>query len=196
MNYTVHVNRRQLPSFMSPQLQLFDARSPADRWTVRVSRRARRLSVRVYPGGRVEVVVPPGASPRSGAEVHRHAPAVDPSPRRGSLDSRCGRRQPSGVDQAAGDRSSLRGRVRIRSSTHRTRARRRRERLDRERAVARRPRDRRGAARLARRTGAASRLGERARQSCASKAASVTRARRFAGSARAGAAALRAARSA
>lgn len=63
MNYTVRVNRRQFPSFMTPQLQLFDSRSPADRWTVRVSGRARRLSVRVYPGGRVEVVVPPGASP-------------------------------------------------------------------------------------------------------------------------------------
>lgn len=63
MNYTVQVNRRQLPSFNSPQLQLFDSRSAADRWTVRVSGRARRLSVRVYPGGRVEVVVPPGASP-------------------------------------------------------------------------------------------------------------------------------------
>jgi predicted metal-dependent hydrolase len=49
-------------SFMSSQLQLFDSRDAADRWTVRVSRRARRLSVRVYPGGRVEVVVPPGAS--------------------------------------------------------------------------------------------------------------------------------------
>lgn len=47
----------------SAQLQLFDARELADRWQVRVSRRARRLSVRVYPGGRVEVVVPPGASP-------------------------------------------------------------------------------------------------------------------------------------
>lgn len=63
MNYTVHVNRRQFPSFMTPQLQLFEARSLADRWTVRVSGRARRLSVRIYPGGRVEVVVPPGASP-------------------------------------------------------------------------------------------------------------------------------------
>ena len=47
---------------MAAQLQLFDARESADRWTVRVSRRARRLSVRVYPGGRVEVVAPPGAS--------------------------------------------------------------------------------------------------------------------------------------
>jgi hypothetical protein len=47
---------------MSAQLQLFDARGEDDRWTVRVSRRARRLSVRVYPGGRVEVVAPPGAS--------------------------------------------------------------------------------------------------------------------------------------
>lgn len=63
MNYTVQVNRRQLPSFSSPQLQLFETRSADDRWTVRVSGRARRLSVRVYPGGRVEVVVPPGASP-------------------------------------------------------------------------------------------------------------------------------------
>ena len=63
MNYTVHVNRRQFPSFMTPQLQLFETRSLADRWTVRVSGRARRLSVRIYPGGRVEVVVPRGASP-------------------------------------------------------------------------------------------------------------------------------------
>lgn len=47
---------------MSAQLQLFEARASADRWTVRVSHRARRLSVRVYPGGRVEVVAPPGAS--------------------------------------------------------------------------------------------------------------------------------------
>jgi len=57
------VNRRQLPSFSSPQLQLIDTRSADDRWTVRISGRARRMSVRVYPGGRVEVVVPPGASP-------------------------------------------------------------------------------------------------------------------------------------
>jgi predicted metal-dependent hydrolase len=63
LNYTVQVNRRQLPSFSSPQLQLFDTRTADDRWTVRVSGRARRLSVRVYPGGRVEVVVPQGASP-------------------------------------------------------------------------------------------------------------------------------------
>ena len=47
---------------MSGQLQLFESRDVAQAWNVRVSRRARRLSVRVYPGGRVEVVVPPGAS--------------------------------------------------------------------------------------------------------------------------------------
>ena len=63
MNYTVRVNRHPIASCMSPQLQLFESRGVADRWTVRVSRRARRLSVRVYPGGKVEVVVPPGASP-------------------------------------------------------------------------------------------------------------------------------------
>lgn len=48
---------------MTAQLQLFESREATPSWTVRVSRRARRLSVRVYPGGRVEVVVPPGASP-------------------------------------------------------------------------------------------------------------------------------------
>jgi predicted metal-dependent hydrolase len=48
---------------MTAQLQLFEARDSGAPWNVRVSRRARRLSVRVYPGGRVEVVVPPGASP-------------------------------------------------------------------------------------------------------------------------------------
>jgi predicted metal-dependent hydrolase len=47
---------------MTAQLQLFESRDATPSWTVRVSRRARRLSVRVYPGGRVEVVVPPGAS--------------------------------------------------------------------------------------------------------------------------------------
>ncbi|HEU4655353.1 MAG TPA: SprT family zinc-dependent metalloprotease [Steroidobacteraceae bacterium] len=47
---------------MSAQLSLFEPRDHSQSWTVRVSRRARRLSVRVYPGGRVEVVVPPGAS--------------------------------------------------------------------------------------------------------------------------------------
>ncbi|HMN45627.1 MAG TPA: SprT family zinc-dependent metalloprotease [Povalibacter sp.] len=49
-------------SSSAAQLQLFEARDPAQPWHVRISRRARRLSVRVYPGGRVEVVVPPGAS--------------------------------------------------------------------------------------------------------------------------------------
>jgi predicted metal-dependent hydrolase len=47
---------------MSAQLQLFESREATPHWTVRVSRRARRLSVRVYPGGRVEVVAPHGAS--------------------------------------------------------------------------------------------------------------------------------------
>lgn len=46
----------------SAQLQLFEPRDTVSGWNVRVSRRARRLSVRVYPGGQVEVVVPPSAS--------------------------------------------------------------------------------------------------------------------------------------
>jgi predicted metal-dependent hydrolase len=47
---------------MQSQLQLFSS-DRSEPWSVRVSPRARRLSVRVYPGGRVEVVVPQGASP-------------------------------------------------------------------------------------------------------------------------------------
>jgi hypothetical protein len=41
------------------QLSLFDARDAAAAFTVRHSQRARRLTVRVFVTGRVEVVVPP-----------------------------------------------------------------------------------------------------------------------------------------
>lgn len=47
---------------MTSQLPLFALRDLNESWTVRTSRRARRLSVRVYPGGRVEIVAPPTAS--------------------------------------------------------------------------------------------------------------------------------------
>jgi predicted metal-dependent hydrolase len=42
------------------QMPLWAADEAAPGWHVRISRRARRLSMRVFPGGRVEVVVPPG----------------------------------------------------------------------------------------------------------------------------------------
>jgi predicted metal-dependent hydrolase len=42
------------------QLALWAPREATPGWDVRISRRARRLSMRVFPGGRVEVVVPPG----------------------------------------------------------------------------------------------------------------------------------------
>jgi len=42
------------------QMPLFSSRDASPGWNVRISRRARRLSMRVFPGGRVEVVVPPG----------------------------------------------------------------------------------------------------------------------------------------
>jgi len=48
---------------VTSQLPLFTLQDRADAWTVRASLRARRLSVRVYPGGRVEIVAPHGASP-------------------------------------------------------------------------------------------------------------------------------------
>ena len=47
----------------SPQLSLFPANEDPQAWNVRVSKRARRLSVRVYPAGRVEVIVPRSTVP-------------------------------------------------------------------------------------------------------------------------------------
>lgn len=51
----------------SAQLSLFDAAGRREPFSVRVSRRARRLSVRVHAGGNVEVIVPPGVR---GRDVH------------------------------------------------------------------------------------------------------------------------------
>lgn len=42
------------------QMSLWSAGRDAPGWHVRISRRARRLSMRVFPGGRIEIVVPPG----------------------------------------------------------------------------------------------------------------------------------------
>ena len=42
------------------QMPLWAPQDASPGWHVRISRRARRMSMRVFPGGRVEVVVPPG----------------------------------------------------------------------------------------------------------------------------------------
>jgi predicted metal-dependent hydrolase len=47
------------------QLALLDEAAGPEAWSVRASERARRLAVRVLPGGLVEVVVPPGTRPRT-----------------------------------------------------------------------------------------------------------------------------------
>lgn len=56
------------------QLGLLDgAAQPDGAWRVRASARARRLAVRVLPGGFVEIVVPPGTRPRAVEQfVARH----------------------------------------------------------------------------------------------------------------------------
>jgi predicted metal-dependent hydrolase len=60
------------------QLSLFDASSPVDLFAVRVSPRARRLTVRVHIGGRVEVVVPRGVAPNTvRAFVNRNTSWID-----------------------------------------------------------------------------------------------------------------------
>jgi hypothetical protein len=52
--------RAQVADAHPLQLSLWSPRDASPGWDVRISRRARRLSMRVFPGGRVEVVVPPG----------------------------------------------------------------------------------------------------------------------------------------
>jgi predicted metal-dependent hydrolase len=55
------------------QMPLWKPRDSSPGWDVRISRRARRLSMRVFPGGRIEVVVPPGVGiPAIERFVSRH----------------------------------------------------------------------------------------------------------------------------
>jgi predicted metal-dependent hydrolase len=68
-----------LPQGEVEQLALLDeARSSTQAWHVRPSPRARRLAVRVLPGGIVEIVVPRGTRPRTIEQfVSRHKPWIE-----------------------------------------------------------------------------------------------------------------------
>ncbi len=71
-------NRLIDPANHVTQLPLFAARETHDAWTVRISARARRLSVRVYPAGVVEVVVPPRTPARLVEQfVSKHRAWID-----------------------------------------------------------------------------------------------------------------------
>ena len=60
------------------QMPLWAPQDASPGWHVRISRRARRLSMRVFPGGRVEVVVPPGVGiPAIERFVARHRDWAD-----------------------------------------------------------------------------------------------------------------------
>ncbi len=60
------------------QLSLFETRNPGERFAVRVSEKARRLTARVHVGGRVEIVVPRGVGPRMVRDfVQRFTPWID-----------------------------------------------------------------------------------------------------------------------
>lgn len=61
------------PAAANAQLTLLDPAPGTEAWQVRPSERARRLAVRVLPGGFVEVVVPQGTRPRTVQQfVARH----------------------------------------------------------------------------------------------------------------------------
>jgi hypothetical protein len=68
---------------MLRQLQLWDVDSSEHGWSVRQSPRARRLSVRVFRSGGVEIVVPPRTPPRRVSEfVSQHREWIERQRRR------------------------------------------------------------------------------------------------------------------
>jgi predicted metal-dependent hydrolase len=70
--------RHLMEPSQSAQLSLFDNVQRREPFSVRISVRARRLSVRVYAGGHVEVIVPPGTRGRSVRDfVGRHRRWID-----------------------------------------------------------------------------------------------------------------------
>ncbi len=88
------------------QMTLWTDREVGVAWNVRISRRARRMSMRVFPGGRVEVVVPQGAGlPAVERFVARHR---DWAERRSKellqLAPKAADRQPTAVDVRLLDR--------------------------------------------------------------------------------------------
>jgi predicted metal-dependent hydrolase len=88
------------------QLTLWSDREVGVAWNVRISRRARRMSMRVFPGGRVEVVVPPGAGvPAIERFVARHREWAERRSRELLLIApRAGERQPQEIELRLLDR--------------------------------------------------------------------------------------------
>lgn len=89
------------------QLTLWSDREVGTAWNVRISRRARRMSLRVFPGGRVEVLVPPGAGVSAVERfVARHR---DWAERRSQellrIAPRAAERRPSSIEMALLERS-------------------------------------------------------------------------------------------
>ncbi len=84
------------------QLSLWSPRDAAPGWDVRISRRARRMSMRVFPGGRVEVVVPPGVGiPAVERFVARHRDWAERRAREFALQApHAAERRPAAVELA------------------------------------------------------------------------------------------------
>ena len=89
------------------QMPLWAPTDAAPGWHVRISRRARRLSMRVFPGGRVEVVVPPGVGiPAIERFVARHRDWAERRSREYALLTPHGAsRKPETIESALLDRS-------------------------------------------------------------------------------------------
>jgi predicted metal-dependent hydrolase len=92
-------------------MSLWSSRDASSGWNVRISRRARRLSMRVFPGGRVEVVVPPGIGvPAVERFVARHRDWAERRSRELALNApTAGERRPTTIElAAAGERWTVR----------------------------------------------------------------------------------------
>jgi predicted metal-dependent hydrolase len=89
------------------QMTLWSDREVGTAWNVRISRRARRMSMRVFPGGRVEVVVPPGTGlPAVERFVARHRDWAEQRSRESlQLAPKASERQPQAIDLRLLERS-------------------------------------------------------------------------------------------
>jgi predicted metal-dependent hydrolase len=68
----------EFSNMVTSQLPLWSDKDATEGWSVRESRRARRLTVRVFHTGRVEVVVPSRTSPRAVERfLERHRPWIE-----------------------------------------------------------------------------------------------------------------------
>ena len=101
-------SHRRMFDELAAQLPLWSDRDATDGWSLRESRRARRLTVRVFHSGRVEVVVPARTSQRTVERfIERHRPWIERKRAEARRNAVRRRALSAGVDRARWHRRDL-----------------------------------------------------------------------------------------